>query len=303
MENKLAPICFFTYNRLEETKKTVCALQQNNLASKSELYIFSDGWKSELGREKIQNVRSFLKTITGFKTITIFESSINKGLANSIIDGVTQVINKHGKVIVLEDDLITSPNFLDFMNQALTKYKAESEIISISGHTLDFKIPKGYEHDVYFFGRAGSWGWGTWQDKWDLIDWEIKDWNSFIKDKYLIKKFNLNGNDLFPMLKGFQEGKNNSWAIRFCYNQFKLNKLSVYPCISKLDNIGFSDEATNCKGYNRYKINFKPEHISTFNYPDKIKINNLIQKKIRKHLGLYSRIKSRLLTFYYKALN
>ena len=296
---RLAPVCLFTYNRLEETKKTVSALQRNNLAYKSELFIFSDGWKSEVGREKIHNIRAFLKTIRGFKKVTIFESPVNRGLAESIINGVTQIIDIYGRVIVLEDDLLTSPNFLDFMNQSLIEYENKNEIISISGHTLDFRIPKEYKSDVYFFGRAGSWGWATWKNKWDLIDWEIKDWNNFSKNKKLINEFKLNGNDLFSMLKDFLEKKNNSWAIRFCYNQFRLGKLTVYPCISKVDNIGFSDEATNCTGYNRYKINFEPEKESNFNFTNNINTNSLIQKEIRVHYSLYSRIKSRVLTFYY----
>ena len=134
---EIAPICLFTYNRLEETIQTVAALKNNFLANKSELFIFSDGAKNKNVEQKIKQVRKYLKTITGFKNITIYESSKNKGLANSIIDGVTKIIETYGKIIVLEDDLVTSPNFLNFMNQALEFYHYNNRIYSVSGYTLN----------------------------------------------------------------------------------------------------------------------------------------------------------------------
>ena len=296
----LAPICLFTYNRLNETKQTIAALQQNFLAKESDLFIYSDGAKNEEGSLKVNEVRTFIKSISGFKSITIFEAEKNMGLANSIIGGVSQIIEKYGKIIVLEDDLITSPNFLDFMNQALVFYQKNNKIISISGHTLDFQIPSEYKPDMYFFGRAGSWGWATWKSRWSLIDWEVKDWNTFKKSKKLIKDFKLNGNDLYSMLKDYKENKNDSWAIRFCYNQFKQKTFTVYPSVSKVNNIGFTEDGTNCKGYNKYEIKFQPKNKLTFHFSKNISINIKIQKQIRKHFGFYSRVKSKVLTFYFK---
>ena len=136
MVEKLAPICLFTYSRLEETKRTIEALKKNFLAPKSELFIFSDGPKNHETKDKVKAVRDFIKTIDGFKKITIFESKTNEGLAKSIINGVTKVVNEYGKVIVLEDDLLTTPNFLDFMNQALLFFELNLSIYSINGYSL-----------------------------------------------------------------------------------------------------------------------------------------------------------------------
>ena len=293
------PICLFTYNRLEETKKTIEALKKNYLAVVSELFVFSDGWKNDEGKTRVLELRSYLKTIDGFKNIIIYESSVNKGLANSIIEGVTKVLNTYDKVIVIEDDLITSPNFLNYMNQALTVYENREDIISVSGHSLKFKLPNNYNSDVYLFGRAGSWGWGTWKKKWKMIDWEINDFEFFKKDFKSQKKFNKNGSDMSSMLKGYFEGKNNSWAIRFCYNQFKLNMYSVFPVLSKVNNVGFGDEATNCKGYDRFKIDFDTSNKVNFKLPLDISSNKKIIKQIVSYLSLSSRLKSKILTKYY----
>ncbi|WP_298881809.1 glycosyltransferase [uncultured Polaribacter sp.] len=298
----LAPICLFTYNRLEETKKTIAALQKNNLASESELFVFSDGWNNETTKQKVLQVRTYLKLIKGFKKVTIYESKINKGLANSIINGVTKILIDFEKVIVLEDDLITTPNFLDYMNSALKTYKVRKDIISISGHSLKFNLPKGYESQVYLHGRAASWGWATWKDRWSLMDWEIKDWELFKKDNKAQKKFNANGSDMTSMLKGFFEGKNNSWAIRFCYNQFKLNMYTVFPITSKVDNIGFGENASNCKGYNRFNIKIDTTNRTSFIMQLDIKPNKNIINQIVSYHSIVTRLKSKLLTYYYNII-
>ncbi|MGS0525317.1 hypothetical protein ACU8V7_09110 [Zobellia nedashkovskayae] len=147
-----APICLFTYNRLSETRQTVEALQKNYLAKDSNLFIFSDGPKNESSSHKVNAVREYLKSIDGFKSITIYESIENKGLANSIISGVTQVIEKYGKVIVVEDDLVLSENFLSFMNKSLTYYKTIPKVFSISGFCLKITAPKKFQYDMFFLG-------------------------------------------------------------------------------------------------------------------------------------------------------
>ena len=246
-----APIVLFTYNRLAETKKTVCALKRNYLAPKSDLYVFSDGPKNHSDKSKVISVRDYLYTIDGFNSINVFESEVNKGLANSIIDGVSQIIIKHGKLIILEDDLITSPNFLDFMNQALNFYQNDPNILSISGYTLDLPSLPGNK-DYYFGYRASSWGWGTWQDRWEKVDWEVSDFKTFIRNRSLRKKFNRGGSDMTKMLQRQQKGKIDSWAIRFCYHQFENDLRTVFSTISKIQHIGFSKDATNAAGSKRF---------------------------------------------------
>ena len=156
-------ICLFTYNRAFETRQTIEALKLNFLAPFSQLFIFSDGPKNESDAEKVGEVRNYIRSIDGFKTVEIIESTINKGLANSIIEGVTQIIDKYEKVIVLEDDLVTTPNFLDFMNQALCFYNGKNNIFSISGFTMDLPSLAACKQDFYFSQRVSSWGWATWK--------------------------------------------------------------------------------------------------------------------------------------------
>jgi len=232
-------IILFTYRRIPY--KTVASLLKNKLANESELFIFSDGYKNGIDKKDVLEVREYLKTISGFKNITIYESKINKGLATSIIYGVENIINKYEKVIVLEDDLIVSSDFLEYMNEALEFYKDNKNIWSISGYGPDMECLKNYNEDIYLSPRGSSWGWATWKDRWDTIDWEIKDWQEFKKDEKATEKFNLGGNDMYKMLELQMLGKIDSWAIRWCYNQFKQDKYTIYPKKSKVINDGFND--------------------------------------------------------------
>lgn len=251
---KLSPIVLFTYNRLDALKQTVDALSSNSLSAVSDLIVYSDGSKSSKDEVIIAKVRAYLKTISGFKTITIHESPINKGLANSIIEGVTDVIDQYGKVIVLEDDLVCSSNFLKYMNDSLDFYKDEAKIFSITGYSSPINCIYP-DLDVYFTSRSSSWGWATWKDRWGTIDWEVKDYSAFKKDKTLRRNFNKMGSDKSLMLDRQMEGKINSWAIRWCYHQFKNDLFSVHPYISKVVNIGFNSfAATNTKEtFSRYE--------------------------------------------------
>ena len=179
----IAPIILFTFNRLEHTKRTVEALKQNSLASETELYIYSDGPRDENVRKIVNEVRDYIKTIRGFKKITIIEQNKNKGLANSIIDGVNDIFNKYERVIVLEDDLVTSKYFLEYMNESLEVYNNRQDIWSIAGYSPNINIPNSYSEEVYLTKRGCSWGWATWKNRWILNDWNIDDYDKFIKNK------------------------------------------------------------------------------------------------------------------------
>ncbi|WP_417885235.1 sugar transferase [Zunongwangia sp.] len=295
--NNLAPICLFTYNRLEETKQTVDALKNNYLAVKSDLFVFSDGAKNDVTQVKVNQVREYLKTISGFNSISIFESQNNKGLADSIIEGVTKIIEKFGKVIVIEDDLLTSPNFLNFMNEGLDFYRFNVHIISICGYNMKIKDVRGddYPYDIFFAKRSASWGWATWSDKWNGIDWEINDFKDTFKDRKAIKDFNQMGSDMFKMLKDQQLGLNNSWAIRYCYHQYKNNLYSVFPILSKVRNIGFSSEATHTfQKYNRFDVELDTELKVNFKFSDEVVLNKRILKSFRGINSILMRIYSKI---------
>lgn len=290
---KLSPICLFTYNRLNETKQTIEALQKNYLAKNSDLFIFSDGPKNEIDFKKVSEVREFLKNIRGFKSIEIMESQNNKGLANSIIQGATQIIDKYEKIIVLEDDLLTSPNFLNFMNQALDFYKNNNKIFSISGYSFELQSLKNNKKDYYLGYRASSWGWGTWQDRWKNVNWEINDLTSLIWNPVKHIKFLRGGSDLSLMLWRQKRGIIDSWAVRWCYHQFKNDLLTVFPTKSKLMSIGFGKSATHTKKTNRFNVKLDNGEQKTFLFDPNPKINKKLAQEFRKKFSIVTRLREK----------
>ena len=299
MEN--APILIFTYKRLEPLKLTIEALQNNALSAESNLYIFSDGPKAEKDRDQIQKVRSYLSTIAYFKSVTIKESSVNKGLANSIIDGVTEVLKFADKVIVLEDDLLTTPNFLSYMNCALQMYQNTEAVFSISGYSFNLGDEITEPCDSYFLKRGWSWGWATWRDRWQEVDWQVSDYKDFSKDRAKRKAFAEGGSDLNGMLKKQMNGRLDSWAIRWFYHQFKIKGLTLYPVKSKVYNNGFDALATHTNGAGRrYQPLLDNEHLLTFNLPSQVSINDTYNKRFIKKMGITARIRSRLESIFSK---
>ena len=280
-KNILAPIILFVYNRLDHTKFTIEALQKNTLAKDSELFIYSDAAKSKDSEQEVSNVREYIKNIDGFKSIRIIEREKNFGLANSIIDGVDKVINKYGKAIVLEDDIVTSPKFLQFMNNALEFYSDNKGIMSISGYMYPCEIPYSYKKDILLFNRFSSWGWGMWSDRWNLINFDITENDKIFHDKNLQKQFNVGGEDLYNMLLLQLQGKINSWAIRTALTSALHNMVTVYPIKSLVKNIGFDNSGVHCGETHVYDIvldsMFLPE-VSNVSIDDNIV--KIIRKKI-----------------------
>lgn len=290
-KNILAPICLFVYSRLDETKKTIESLQQNILASESHLYVFSDGEKNEENRKNVLAVREYIHSINGFASVKIYESNINKGLANSIISGVTEIVNKYGKIIVIEDDLIFSTNFICFMNQALNFYENKKRVANISGYAFDFKYPSDYKYDMAFSCRFSSWGWATWKDRWEKVDWEVKDYKSFRWNIFNRIRFYQGGSDLDRMLRLQMKGKLDSWAIRFAYHHFKYDLLDIFPRISKVLYNGFNSGATHTQNK---KDTFDTVLDSTENFNFQFSENLETEKEITKQFYNHYSFKTRL---------
>lgn len=291
---ELAPVCVFVYNRPEQTKKTLAALQKNYLAEDTRLIVFCDGPKEGESELEILKVRNLIKSIGGFKSVEIYKSYSNLGLAQSIINGVSKILSKSKKVIVLEDDLITSKNFLHFMNQALNYYEEQKQIFSISGYTMELKSLANLEKDCYFGVRGSSWGWATWHDRWENVDWEVKDYNQF---KFNIKKqiqFSKGGSDMPFMLMKQMKKKIDSWAIRWCYHQFKYGFLTVFPAKSKIENIGFGEHATNTKKAKRFRTSLDIGNQTKFDFQKEIIRSKKIEKEFRSMFSFYNRLKNKL---------
>lgn len=250
-----APVVLFVYNRLDHTRNVIDSLSKNTLAKESEIYIYSDAAKNPENLEKVKEVRAFINEESwqaNFKKVTIVEAKQNKGLAKSIIGGVGTLIDQYEKVIVVEDDLILSPYFLQYMNDALDYYKDVDNIWAISGYSFPMKSLKKYEHDVFYSYRGCSWGWATWKDRWAKVDWEVKDYEKMMTDKKWQKQFNRGGNDLVHMLGMQMRGEINSWAIRWVFTQSNLNMFTVYPKVSYVLNDGCDGSGTHCGNDDEY---------------------------------------------------
>lgn len=272
---KLAPICLFTYNRLEETQQTIAALQKNYLAKSSELFVFSDGSKNETARPKIQGVRDFLKSVDGFKKVKVYESDTNKGLAASIIAGVSKMFENHDSVIILEDDLITTPNFLDFMNNSLDYYKNDTNIYTVNGYS---PLIKNLDPDTFYLhSRSFPWGWGTWRSSWKKEYFDKNKIRGYISSNPgVLKKFDMyNGEDASEMLLRTLDGEISSWYIRWVFNNYLENKKSVFPSLSKVQNIGDSEDATHYTGgVSAYQSKMDSSFKTDFDFEKTISLKN-----------------------------
>lgn len=299
IEMGYAPIIVFAFNRLKPLKATIASILMNTEAAESDLFVFVDGPREHKKgeKEKIIEVQDYVKTITGFKSICYFFSEKNKGLGPSIIAGVTDIIKQYGRVVVFEDDLILSSNCLAFMNQGLNKYEKEEKVFSVCGYNNKVNVPNDYLSDSYFCVRSSSWGWATWLDRWNSVDWELNDWQRYEDQKTEFNRWG--GSDCFGMLKGWKEGRNKSWAIRFCFAQFLQNKLSLFPIVSKINNNGFDGDGTNCKKYNRFKFDFDETDNKKFVFPSTIGVNNKLRKSALSYHSLRKRIWSRIMYMIY----
>jgi len=239
----LSPIALFVYDRLSFTQQTVEALRSNHLAKESKLFIFSDAPKNQNAAIEVAKVREYIKRISGFKKVSIIEASSNHGPSESVIVGVTRLVTTHGKVIVLDDDLVTSPYFLNFMNDALQLYENEEKVISICGYMYPIRIAN---RETLFLRISDNWGWATWKRGWNLFEPDANKLLEGLKSKKMVRRFDLNGaHACFKMLRKQAQKKISSWAIRWYACALLNNKLSLYPAKSLVCNIGL-ESGSHC---------------------------------------------------------
>lgn len=243
----IAPIALFVYNRPDHTQRTIESLKKNRLASDSDLFVFSDAARNEASRHSVAEVRSLIRSIDGFGSLTVIEREQNYGLAKSVIAGVTELCNRFGKAIVLEDDLLTASDFLTFMNEALNHYRDQPRVFSVTGFNFGIGEPNSYPYDAFFSYRSSSWGWGTWKDRWEKADWNVSDYLAFCRNRERKRLFNRGGGDLSGMLALQMAGKINSWAIRWAYTHFLQNALALLPVQSRVLNIGLDGSGVHCR--------------------------------------------------------
>jgi hypothetical protein len=279
MQN-LAPIALFVYNRPKHTERTIKFLKQNELATESRLFIFSDGAKTDNELKNVTEVRDFIKTIDGFKSVEIIESTTNLGLANSVIAGVNRLTAAYGKVIVFEDDLISSPYTLRYFNDALAHYQNEEQVMHIGAYMYpleDKTLP-----ETFFYRAATSWGWATWNRAWQHFNPDINDlMKRFTKSKK--RAFSIEGTmNFWKQIQEFKAGKNNSWAIRWYASIFLRDGLTLNPVHSLINNIGHDGSGIHSGLSDIYNVIIHPKPIK--NFPTVVEENQRAYQAIKQFL-------------------
>ena len=222
-----SPIVLFTYNRLKNTQETVSCLLANREAAASDLIVYSDAPKQAQAADAVRQVREYLRTVTGFRSVTLVERTQNYGLVKNITEGVTETVNRYGRVIVLEDDHSVSPCFLQYMNEGLDRLADREEIASIHGYMYPHRqtLP-----EAFLVKGADCWGWATWKRAWDLFDSDAARLSREIVRRGLQAEFDFGGT--YPFLRMLQEqaeGKAGSWAVCWYASAFLAGKYTVYP--------------------------------------------------------------------------
>jgi len=254
-----APIALFAYNRPDHLQQTITALRANPEAARSELYVFSDAPRKEADAAGVAAVRALVAKVSGFQSVSVVEAPENLGLAASIIGGVSKVLEKHDRIIVMEDDMITSPHFLDYMNSALEKYAADDRVISIHGYIYptEASLP-----EAFFLAGADCWGWATWKRGWDLFNADGKALLAELERRKLTRAFDFDGTYPYTaMLRDQVNGKNQSWAVRWYASAFLLDKLTLYPGRSMVTNIGNDGSGSHCDDTTSYDNAVSPTPI------------------------------------------
>ena len=256
----ISPVILFVYNRPAHTLKTLEALKNNALSEETTLYIYADGAKENSDTKTTQNIQKVRQIIRQKKwcgTINIIESDGNKGLAKSIIEGVSEIVEQHGRAIILEDDIVTSPFFLTYMNEALNFYEKEEKVMHISGYMYPIKTALP---ETFFYNNTSCWGWATWQRAWQHLNTNAEDLLAHLNQKNAIHHFNINGSyDFTSHLKDNLDGKLNTWAIFWYASVYLRGGLCLHPHRSLVQNIGFDGTGEHC--------NFNP----TYHIPELVK--------------------------------
>lgn len=294
-----APLVLFAFNRPDHLERTIASVSQNPLAARTPLIAFSDGAATESDGSRVAQVRRVLKGVRGFASVEVVERPDNLGLARSVISGVTEVLEAHGRAVVLEDDLLVSPRFLGVMNDLLESYAEQERVFSVTGYNYParlVRIPADYAYSIYFSPRASSWGWGTWRDRWSQVDWDVSDFEQFSKDTRARSRFDLGGADLSEMLEDQMSGRVDSWAIRWCYASFRLERVNVYPVKSLVTNIGLDHSGVHCGPDDRLADVIDPSFPGDLRLPPDIRLEPRILDDVRLIFArdLVSRVRRKL---------
>jgi GT2 family glycosyltransferase len=274
-----APIALFAYNRPTHLARTLEALRDNPLAHESRLHIYSDGPKTSRDEPAVAQVRHMIRKTNGFAKVTIHEQTANMGLARSIIAGVTELSERYGSVIVLEDDLLVAPGFLTFMNQALVHYEHASRVMAVSGYLFPIEHP---EHlaSTFFFSAPASWGWGTWHRAWKQFQHDSTQLLTGLRAKSDQDRFDVDGAyPYFTQLKLHASGKLDVWGVRWYATMFAAKGLCLYPSQSLVQNIGMDGSGMHCNSSSQFDVSLSKSQ--TWRFSDQVEESIAARNEIR----------------------
>ena len=273
-------IVIFAFNRSDLLQRTLTALADNDLADKASVTFFCDGPRHEKDESGTRAVRELAKKAQGFASVEVVERPKNMGCAASIIDGLTEMFRLHERLIVIEDDIVTSPYTLRFLSEGLARYADNEKVFNIAAWTpphIARNLPAEYPYDVYAIPRFNCWGWASWRDRFQDIDWTVKDYRTFKNSPQLRKAFNAGGDDLSSMLDDQMQGKIDAWDIRADYARFKKNMLGINPVCSYALSIGMGSgtHTTTATTYWDSDISLAVEHPR---FMDEVSVDKKIHK-------------------------
>lgn len=270
MKKDIAPIIIFTYNRPDHLKRTLDSLSRNPLSRESVLYVFCDGAKdndSDANKGKIERTRLIAHGAEGFKDVHVVERERNYGLARNIVDAVTRIVNEYGRVITLEDDVVTSSGFLRYMNDALETYKDEEKVMHISAYMYPHKgrLPETFFFPVPYPGG----GWATWARAWKYYNDDTETLYEQWKDRW--NEFDVLGGDyLSRQLIANKKGTLRTWFVKWHAVMMSRKALTLYPHQSLTNNIGFDNQATNCSPTSQFDVKELAESVRVDKVPVKV---------------------------------
>jgi len=285
----MSPIALFCFKRLDTLIACVESLKLCPEAIHKDLIIFSDASRNQAEQKKVDEVRSYIKNIVGFKSIRINQREENLGVDYNIIRGIQEMAQEFESFILLEDDLVVSSQFLWFMDAGLTYFKDFDKVLTLSAFNY-VKIPKNYVCDCYFAQRTNSWGWATWSHKIKDVDWDMALTNNFLSNHAEIKDFYVWGSDRSRMLKKTLKNEIRAWDILLDYYQFKKDLVTAFPTKNLVLNNGFnSEDASNTTGYNRFKVDIEYYDFVNFQFPDFLPINPIIKRRFIAKNSIFNR--------------
>ena len=289
-----APIALFAFNRPEHLARVLSALQKNPLATSSEVHIFSDGPRHGDDAHAVKHVREVARSFPQFGRTCLHEREDNLGLAESVIKGVTELSASHGRVIVLEDDLVVAPGFLTFMNEALRRYEEEPRVMQISGYMFPVERP-GKLGSTFFCGVPTSWGWATWDRAWKCLNLDSGKLVGLLHEQTLQNAFNVDGAyPYFEHLRLQAEGKMDVWGVRWYASMFVAGGLCLYPGRSLVQNIGMDGSGVHCGRSTDFEVELSDQ--DSWRFPDRIEASAKAYESIRSFLlGLRGEKKQRTL--------